>query len=150
VLRFAELQAEYMYNTFGINKNTIARVGIPNGDAHVHSITVNPVVHLPVPGRLGAYATGGVGWYHRIVEATRPVAVTTIFFDPFFGFIPGVVGANQVIASRSRDAVGYNIGAGLTYKLSGPAQLYVESRYHHAFTAHGDTEMLPITIGLRF
>jgi opacity protein-like surface antigen len=138
-----------MYNTFGVNKSTIAQLGVPNADAHVHSITVNPVIHLPIPGRVGAYATGGVGWYHRITEATRPTAVSTIFFDPFFGFYPGLVGANQVIASRSHDAVGYNVGAGLTFKIATATQLYIESRYHHAFTAGGDTQMLPFTIGFR-
>lgn len=151
ILPFTELQAEYMYNTFGINRRTLASLNEPNGDAHMQSITVNPVVHLPVPGRFGLYGTAGVGFYHRTVEFTRPTTAVVTFFDPYFGyFFNAPVAANQVIGSKSRNAFGYNIGAGITYKLSGPAQLYFEARYHDVFTPHGHTQILPVTVGIRF
>lgn len=101
ILPFTELQAEYMFNTFGINRPTLARLGEPNGDAHVQSITVNPVLHLPVPGRFGVYGTAGIGYYHRTIQFTQPVLVNTFFFDPFFGFFPVTVGANQVIRAAA-------------------------------------------------
>lgn len=146
-----ELQAEYMYNTFGITRSELQRINEPNGDAHVHSITVDPVLHLHLPfTRLGAHVMGGLGYYRRTVEFTRPTTALTTFFDPFFGFFTAAVPANQVIGSISRNGFGYNAGAGLDYKLSGPSALYFEVRYHDAHMSHGDTEMVPFTIGLRF
>lgn len=146
-----ELQAEYMHNTFGISRSELARNNEPNGDANVNSLTIDPVLHIHLPfTRLGAHAMAGIGYYRRTVEFTRPTTALTTFFDPFFGFFTAAVPANQIIGSVSRDGFGYNIGAGLDYNLSGPAQLYFEVRYHDAHMAHGNTQMVPLTIGLRF
>jgi opacity protein-like surface antigen len=146
-----ELQAEYMYNTFGLTRGELLRINEPNGDGHVHSITIDPVLHLHLPfSRVSARAMAGIGYYHRTVEFTQPTSALTTFFDPFFGFFTAAVPANQVIGSVSRNGFGYNVGAGLDFALAGRAKLYFEARYHDAHMAHGDTEMLPLTVGLRF
>jgi hypothetical protein len=146
-----ELQAEYMYNTFGLTRGELFRINEPNGDGHVHSITIDPVLHLHLPfTRLSARAMAGIGYYRRTVEFTQPTTALTTFFDPFFGFFTAAVPANQVIGSVTRNGFGYNIGAGLDFTLVGRTKLYFDARYHDAHMAHGNTQMVPLTVGLRF
>ncbi len=122
-----ELQAEYMYNALGVTTSYANSYLAQSGSAHVNSVTVNPVIHLGAPlTRYGVYATAGIGYYRRTIE----------FSDPGFSLHNG--------------AFGYNVGGGVTRKLSGPASLFLEVRYHDAGTGRGSTQMVPVTVGIRF
>ena len=73
--------------------------------------------------RFGAYVIGGGGWYHRSGELTNPVLVPgTTCTPPIYwwsvGCVDGLVPSHEVIASRSSDAFGGNIGGGVTIPLS--------------------------------
>jgi hypothetical protein len=46
---------------------------------------------------------------------------------------------------------GYNGGMGLTVKVGEPRyRLYIEARYHYAPTSRINTQIIPITMGIRF
>jgi len=151
LLPLLELQGEYMHNTFGITRSALARINEPNGNAHVNSFTVDPVLHLHLPfTRLSARAMAGVGYYRRTVQFTQPTTALTTVFDPFFGVFTAAVPANLVVGSATRNGLGYNLGAALDYALAGRLKLYFDVRYHDAHMAHGNTQMVPVTVGLRF
>jgi len=57
---------------------------VPDGDAHVWSITVNPKLRLNPSGKVDPYIVGGVGYYRRTVHFTKPALVDVFIFDPFF------------------------------------------------------------------
>lgn len=57
---------------------------------------------------------------------------------------------NAVIASRSANAGGENVGGGLTFRLRGRTKFYTEVRYHHAGYNIGKVDVLPLTFGLRW
>jgi Outer membrane protein beta-barrel domain len=122
-----ELQAEYMYNTFGLSRSFINQGLATDGRAHVNSVTVDPRINLHIPGTSwGVYGLAGAGYYRRTIE----------FSGPSYNLHNG--------------AFGYNIGGGVTYHLWGPADAFFDVRYHHAATGRGNTQMVPITIGIRF
>jgi hypothetical protein len=83
------------------------------------------------------------------VEFTQPTRALVTVFDPFFGFYPVAVPANQVIGSISRNGGGFNIGAGVEFRIL-VAGVYIESRWHRAYTSPTNTTMTPLTIGIRF
>jgi hypothetical protein len=56
----------------------------------------------------------------------------------------------QTLSSHSVDGVGYNFGGGFTYPLSKRTKVYVEGRYHHAYTSDKHTSVFPVTMGLRW
>ena len=63
----------------------------------------------------------------------------------------GLVPSHEVIASRSSDAFGGNIGGGLTIPLSENGfSFYVEARYHHDTRGNVSTEVAPLTFGFRW
>lgn len=59
--------------------------------------------------------------------------------------------SDQTLASSTSDALGLNGGIGVTFKVAEPRyRFYIEARYHYAPTKNVKTELIPITIGIRF
>jgi len=144
--------AEYMYNGLGVARSTLNAASVPDGNAHIHSITLNPIVRMNPKGPLDVYFIGGVGYYHRTVEFTEPSTATVLVFDPFFGFfVPALVPVNRVIGRVVRDGFGGNVGGGVTFALGNSGlKLYTEARYHRADTGSVTTEFVPVTVGVRW
>ncbi len=146
------LGGQFTYNGFGVNRGLLDLAAAPGGDAHVWSITAEPRLQLPFAAKVKPYVVGGVGYYRRVVHFTAPGLQQVTFFDPFLGFLfPGVVPANQVLATITRNGIGGNVGGGLAINLgSSGAQFFTEVRYHYAATGSIPTRMIPVTFGIRF
>lgn len=145
--------ADYQYNGLGVPRRVLNALAEPDGSAWVYSVTVGPEIRLAPDSRIDPYIIGGIGWYRRTVEFTRPTLTTVTVFDPFFGFFfPAVVPANLVVGTITRDGFGGNAGLGVNYRLreGSHAKIFAEVRYHQASHEHRDTQMLPFTIGLRW
>lgn len=98
-----------------------------DGNSHIWSLSLNPIYNLKSGEGLGAYVTGGVGFYHKVANFTVPAQES---YCDYYGFCYAVV-ANQVIDHYTSNAFGVNGGVGLTYKFSRFAneRLYAEVRY---------------------
>ena len=137
------------YNSFGINSATLANIGVPGGDLHIFSATLDPIVHLNPHGHIDMYLTGGGGIYHRYQEFTQPAVATTVGFDPFFGFFPAQVPVNQVLASYSINKPGIDAGAGISIGTKWHGKFYAEARYNRIFTDR-HTDYIPVSFGFRW
>jgi hypothetical protein len=150
---------EYQFNRNKIPGDTLAAVGAPGGNINTWSFTIDPIIYLPpITSKIGAYVTGGGGFYRKVTNYTAPSQ--QCFFDPFFGLICDT--QNQTIYHFSSNQGGLNIGAGFYWKAFGPdsrAKLYSEARYvwvdSPSATAQqpfaGGTEgLIPVTFGIRF
>jgi opacity protein-like surface antigen len=147
------LLGEFSYNELGLSPRFLATAGTPGGDIHTYSATLQPMVHFKTGGRWGFYVTGGGGYYRRTFELTAPSVAQATIFDPFFGFFyPVVVPVTQVVASRSQNKGGLNIGAGTEIRLSSGSRwrLFGEARYQYIYTSPRGTSFLPVTFGIRW
>jgi opacity protein-like surface antigen len=146
------VDAEYMYTGLGVNQSVLNQLSVPNGDAHVHSVTIDPIFRFKRGERFGAYAIVGGGYYRRTVEFFQPTTAVVDVFDPWWGYIgPVIVPVNQILGSVTSNAGGFNAGLGTTINLGGSGlKFYGEVRYHYANTHRSRTEMLPITFGIRW
>ncbi len=144
--------AQVMYDGMGVNNSVIREFQVPGANSHIWGFTLNPEVRFRTSHRLGAYIIGGGGYYRRVVNFTQPTTEVVDIFDPFFGYFgPTLVPANQTIGTITKVGWGGNFGAGLTYKLgSGPARFFTEVRYHYIATQPRPTQILPITVGIRW
>jgi opacity protein-like surface antigen len=147
--RGIELLGEFDFNHMAVTSSALQRLAAPDGNARIYSITGNIKYNVIPLGPVKVYAIGGGGWYRRTVEFTQPTIALVTVFDPFFGFYPVAVPANQVIGSISRNGGGFNIGAGVEFRIL-VAGVYIESRWHRAYTSPTNTTMTPLTIGIRF
>lgn len=150
--RWTSLLGEFGYNNLGVNQNVLNNLSVPDGTARVWSVTAQPVFHLtPSESRFGAYVTAGGGFYRRTVEFTQPTTSFVTVYDPWFGYYGNVgVPTNEVLGSFSSNAGGVNGGVGLSALLSSSSgvRLFVEGRYHHAFTSRSGISYIPLTVGL--
>jgi hypothetical protein len=98
-----------------------------NGTTHIWSFTLDPMYTVVEGEKAGAYVIGGVGYYHKVTDFTTPTE--GYYYDPYYGLIP--YQANSTIDSYVSNSVGFNGGAGFTYKPSrfGGEKFYAEARY---------------------
>jgi hypothetical protein len=143
---------DYGYNGFGVSRKVLNEAQVPDGNAHLQSITVNPKFRLVRIGKVMPYVVGGVGYYRRTVEFTRPALVSVFIFDPFFGdLFNTLVPANQVLGRITEDGVGGSLGAGFALKFGeSRVKFFTEARYHYADTGNVPTRMVPVTFGFRW
>jgi hypothetical protein len=115
-------------------------------------VTANPRIHFTHSRKFDPYLVGGVGYYRRVTEFTRPTQVQVLIFDPFFGvFFNTVVQADQVIGRITHDGVGGSLGGGFDIKVGNSGlKIYTEARYHYADTGRVPTRMVPVTFGIRW
>jgi opacity protein-like surface antigen len=149
---YLTMMGEYTFMDSSLTDDFKARNSIPGGSVRVHAVTLSPVVRFGGDRRVSPYITGGFGWYRRTVELTQPTTQLTTIFDPFWGaFYPAEVPVNQVLASYAVNKGGWNAGAGLDFKFGDSrAKMFVEGRYHYVQTRSVATELVPITVGVRW
>src|ERR1700761_1887968 len=151
--------AEYTFNRANIPINTLTNIGEPDGNVHVWSLGLEPIIYYKTSGHLGGYVTGGGGFYRKVTTFTQPVYVGD-YCDYFYGCYP--VYDNVTLSHFSSNQGGLNLGTGLTYKMNtdGKLKLYAEARYvwvnspttsaNGGNIGTGTVGMIPVTFGVRW
>jgi hypothetical protein len=146
------LYGAFAYNALGVTDRVLNALQVPDGNAHLLSLTAEPMWRFPIARHVEGYLVGGAGWYQRKVEFTQPTVTVIDVIDPWWGYLgPAIVPADQVLGSVTKDAFGANAGGGVAFKLgeSGTA-VFAEVRYHYANTKPTSTSVVPVTVGLRW
>ena len=152
------VKAEYMYNNLSFTDSVKLNQGIPEASGRLQSVTVNLFYQVPLQGKLSVYGIGGGGWYQRKVETGKEFLPEGTVCEPAWqlwgimctsGF-PGLVNPAQTISSNTVSGGGYNFGGGFAYRVAKRTRMYVEGRYHHAYTPDLRTSVFPVTVGLRW
>lgn len=124
------------------------------GNTHINSITASPVFDLTPRRSNGIYLVGGWGWYHKSTNFQTPVTQ--------FGYY-GAYTQNVTVSAFTSNQWGGNGGLGLYHRFSNMygdvnhSEFFAEARYTYIHTPPvtqqngiGVTEVIPITIGMRF
>jgi hypothetical protein len=153
---------EFMWNHLSVDSSALNQirqaVGNPgiNSSSNLFAFTGN--YRFELRGRaLGTYLIGGGGWYYRNVHLSQKITTgETTTCAPFwlwwgFSCQSGMVTANQTIAGSASNSMGINGGIGFTARVGdAPYRVYVESRYHYAPTKGISTQLVTITVGIRY
>lgn len=148
------LLAEYQFIDNKLPGAFVAAGGGTSGDAHIWSLTLDPVIDLFPKRTYSAYLTGGGGFYRKVTSFTVDVCCD------FYGYeVPEL--ANHFSSNQG----GLNFGFGATRRLGGvygdgTMKLFGEVRYldvktpeFNSFTGPtpmGATELIPVTFGVRW
>ena len=145
--------AEYQFMDNKLPGRLIADAGAQGGNAHIWSLTLDPVIDFFPSRRNDAYITGGGGFYRKVTSFTDPVEVEQCYYFC-------VIGTENVTVSHfSSNQGGLNFGFGLTHRLSSDSnlKLFAEARYVWINTPPigeqdglGTTGLIPVTVGVRF
>jgi hypothetical protein len=129
----------------------VAAGGGQGGNAHIVSLTADPVIDLFPKRANGMYLTGGGGYYHKSTNFTVQECCD------FYGY-PVTVTANSFTSNQG----GVNLGLGISHRMGGTygdgtMRFFAEARYTYihtpAITANnglGTTELIPVNFGLRW
>jgi hypothetical protein len=158
------LLAEYQFLNDGLPSAIVAEAGANSGNAHIWSLTLDPVIDLMPKKATSVYVTGGGGFYRKVTNfsSPQPTQYCTYFYC-------GVGYQNQVIGHFSSNQGGWNIGGGVTHRFGGMynegrMEVFAEVRYLDVMTpavstapnglgvtsVGAGTKLIPITFGLRF
>lgn len=146
---------EYQFNRNVIPQATLQAIGVPSGNINTWSLTLDPIIYLPMTHSMGAYVTGGGGFYRKVTNFSAPAPVEQCYYFCYYGYV------NQTIGHFSSNQGGLNIGLGGYWKAFGPdsnAKLYAEARYvwvdspapHGLQQGEGTEGLIPVTFGIRF
>lgn len=132
------------------NDNSIA------GHGNLYAITGNYRFQFQHK-RLGAYLIRGGGWYYRTIGLSQSVTSgSNVPCAPawlWWGFTcsSGMVTPNQTPGGYDSAVLGGNAGVGFTVKVGEPSyRFYIEPRYHYAPTKNVTTQLLEVTLGIRY
>lgn len=167
-----KVQGEYGYNRLG-SKDLAATTTLPSGAKFTSSIplTANHTMHdgdfnLLIGPAIGSkaavpYGIVGIGVYHQIVNLTTPAIGVGTVCDPWYYICyPTPVAIDQIVGERSNTAFGFNLGGGVSVRVTDTTKFYAEVRYIHtngptvndpsgvSRTANGN--YFPFTFGFRF
>jgi hypothetical protein len=143
------LMAEYEFDRNKIPGATLSQVGIPGGNVHIWSLTLDPILWYKTTGGWGGYVTGGGGFYRRLTSFTEPALAFGEYCDFFFCY-PYQFVTQVTVSHFSSNQGGANIGTGLTFGGFGGAKFYSEARYEWLNTPGRGTQIIPVTFGLRW
>ena len=146
------LLGDFGFAGFGVPANILQEFNAPVGHGRIVTLSLDPEVQFPVGHHLRGFVIGGAGWVHRAVELTAPSLQYVDIYDPVYGDLgPQPIASDQVLSSVTRDALGENIGGGVSFPLvSLGADLFAAVRYYRAPTSPSMTTMMPITFGIRW
>ena len=158
------LLAEYQFIDDKLPGALIAETGANGGNAHIWSLTVDPVIDLFPKSTNSVYITGGGGFYRKVTNFTDPEEAEYCEY-----YYCGVETQNEVVGHFSSNQGGFNIGGGYTHRVGGiygdsNMKIFAEVRYLDVFTpasaiapnglgtatVAADTKLLPITFGVRW
>ena len=158
------LLAEYQFLDDKLPGNLIAETGATGGNAHIWSLTLDPVIDLFPKSTNSVYVTGGGGFYRKVTNFTDPEEAEYCEY-----YYCGITTENEVVGHFSSNQGGWNAGGGFTHRvggLSGDGQmkLFAEVRYLDVMspasaiapnglgtaTVGAGTRLLPISFGLRW
>jgi Outer membrane protein beta-barrel domain len=159
--RMFGVDAEYMYYGLPIRQSVINSQSLPGASGNLQSVSLNGILNAPLHSKLGAYGIFGIGFYRRSVSATPdplPAGATCQqAWVRWWGIacntdIPPKTTTAQTLSSLSKDAGGFNVGGGVSYRLNHlyHAKVFLEARYHRAYQSDAQTSVIPITLGLRW
>ena len=105
-----------------------------DGNNHIWSFSLQPIYNLKSGEGIGAYITGGGGYYHKVANFQVPTIGT--YCDYIYGCFAYT--ANQTIDHYTSNAFGVDGGLGITYKFSrfSGQRLFAEVRYVHTFNSY--------------
>jgi len=159
-LRFSKVVSallEYQFIDDKLPGAFISAVGTQSGDAHFNSITGSPVIDLTPKWSNGVYLVGGFGYYHKSTNFSDYVCCDIYGYE---------VSENELTISSNQ--WGGSGGLGIYHRLGSDASMYgndsenhsevfAEARYLYVHTPPisqnnglGTTELIPVTVGIRF
>ena len=143
------LLGEYEFDRNKIPAAILEQVGVPGGNVHTWSLTLDPEWKYKTGGSWGGYVIGGGGFSRQLTSFTEPALAQGVYCS-FFYCYPVYYQTTVVVSHYSSNQGALNLGTGFTFGNWNQAKLFAEARYEWLDTPGRSTQIIPVTFGLRW
>lgn len=152
--RYFGVRLDFQFDNLPLRTSALQAAQATGATDHVYSLTLDPIINLPVTSKWGGYIVFGPGFFHRSGKLDSSTAIPGSACNSFFLWwghcYNGSLPINGQFAHSSQNEFGYNFGGGITRKIRPNMDLYVEFRYLHGKHNNITTDLRPITLGIRW
>lgn len=152
--KYFGLRLDFQYDNLPLRNSALQLAQASGATDHVYSLTLGPVINIPVTKMWGGYLVAGPGFFHRSGKldssTAQPGSACGAFFTWWGRCFNGSLPLNGKFLTESLNEFGYNFGFGVARKVSSHVEIYGEFRALHGTHKGITTDLRPITIGVRW
>jgi opacity protein-like surface antigen len=154
--KYLGLRADFIWAELPLRQSTLDLAQASSATNNVYSLTLDPIINLPVTKLFTGYVLFGPGFYHRAGHLDSDTATPGSGCNPFWTWWGACVNSDAFIplsgsfVTSSQNEFGYNVGAGVTRKMPSGVEIYAEYRLMHGTHNGIQTDFRPITVGVRW
>lgn len=145
---------DFQFDNLPLRDSALRLAQAPGATSHVYSVSLEPIINMPVTNDWGGYLLAGPAFYHRSGKLDSSTAIPGSGCNSFFQWWGPCFNASLPVNGNflhaSQNEFGETFGVGITHKLNPKVELYGEFRYLHGSYNGKSTDLRPITIGVRW
>lgn len=152
--KYLGLRLDFQFDNLPLRSTALQLAQAPSATDHMYSMTLGPIINIPVTKDWGGYIIGGGLFLHRSGKLESSTAIPGYPCNGFFLWwghcFNGSLPLSGNFLHSSVNEFGEDFGAGITRKLTPKIELYGEFRYFHGTYNNNTTDIRPITVGIRW
>ncbi len=154
--KYLGLRMDFIFANLPLRDSTQELAQATGATTHVYSVTLGPIINLPVGKLYSGYVLFGPGFSHRSGSLDSDTTVPGSPCNSFWNWWGACQSSNFSIplngsfVNSSLNEFGFNFGAGVTRKMPSGAEIYGEFRIVHGSHNGITTDYRPITLGFRW
>jgi len=145
---------DFQFDNLPLRDSALRLAQAPGATSHVYSVSLEPIINMPVTSDWGGYIVVGPAFYHRSGKLDSSTAIPGSGCNSFFQWwgpcFNSSLPVNGNFLHASQNEFGETFGLGVTHKINPKVELYAEFRYLHGSYNGKTTDLRPITIGVRW
>jgi len=154
--KYLGLRADFIFANLPLRDSTQELALATGATTHAYSVTLDPIINIPVTKVYSAYVLIGADFIHRSGSLNSDTTVPGSPCNSFWNWWGACQSSSFSIplsgsfVNSSLNQFGYNVGAGVTRKMPSGVEIYGEVRIMHGTHNGITTDYRPITIGFRW
>lgn len=152
--KYLGLRLDVGFNNLPLRQTAFLLAQATGGNAHVYTVTLDPIINIPVNRLWSGYIVFGPSYLHRSGKLDSSTALPGAACNPFFQWwarcFAGSLPLDVNFLHSSHNEFGYNLGGGVARKVYNNVEIYAEFRLIHGNHNNITTDVRPITLGVRW
>lgn len=152
--KYFGFRLDVLYNDLPLRNTAFQLAQATGGNSHAYSVTLDPIINIPVTKLWSGYVVFGPSYLHRSGKLDSSTAVAGEACNPFYAWwgrcFAGSLPLTVNFLRESENQFGYNIGAGIARKVYNNIEIYADFRIIHGNHNGITTDVRPITMGVRW
>jgi len=152
--KYFGLRLDFQFDNLPLRSSALVLAQAPGATSHVYTLSLDPIINIPVTKEWGGYLVFGPSYFHRSGKLDSssliPGSACNSFYQWWGSCFAGSLPLSGRFLNASQNEFGENFGGGITRKITSKVDFYAEFRYLHGTRGGISTDLRPITIGLRW